>query len=232
MAFKNTLVHWIIFLLVGLAACNNDPPATPAPPTPTPFGVLTIRLNGFGGVEFETSAGFSTPTPLESPSAAPNHLTLRLNGQDFYYDLSGQSFDIQFESQEYAAVNGRKTGENYFLEVIPLVTPFVLELSTRTPIPSVDCPGAPPTQFTVGETVQVDFNSVGALKIRLDPFTERSIIQVYDNTQLQLLEGPVCGIDRWVWKVYYAPQDVTGWASEGILGDPWMCPLSNPECGN
>jgi hypothetical protein len=214
---------WILLLLMCLAACNDDPTATPSPPTPTPFGVLTIRLNGFGGVEFETSTGFSTPVPLESPAGTKSYLTLRLNGQDFYYSLNGQSFNIQFESEDYTAVNGRKTGENYFLEVVPLSTPFAQP---------ADCPGAPPTQFTVGETVQVDFNSVGALKIRTDPFTERSIMQVYDNARLQLMEGPVCGIDRWVWKVYYAPQDVTGWASEGIVGDPWMCPLSNPECGN
>lgn len=227
------MIRLLPVLLCGLlilTACSADE-ETPLPaPSPSPVGLLTIRMNSFGRVEFEASPGFVTPSAVDAPGNARNYLTLRINDNDFYYDLGGQSFEIRFESEDFTAVNGRKSGDNYFLQAVPINTPFIVELSTRTP--AAECPDAPPTQFVVGDTVQVDFNSVGALKIRLDPFTDKSIMQVYDNARLTLLEGPLCGGDRWVWKVYYAPSDITGWASEGITDDPWMCPLSSPECGN
>lgn len=213
----------LILIFIFTACEERDSEETPIPPSPTPFGVLMIHINDFGRVEFETSDGFSTPTPLTDAAQSENRLTLRVNGQDFQYDLGRQGFEIQFEADGFIAVNGRKSGSNYFLEAIAL-----------TPEPTADpeCPNAPPTAFEIGETIQVDFNSVGALQIREAPYSETIIRQVYDNAQLSLLDGPLCDNDRWVWKVYHAPSDVTGWASEGIFGDAWMCPLENPECGN
>lgn len=216
-----------IVLIFLFAACNETAEKTPSP---IPSGLLTIHMDENARITFETSTGFSTPVPIDNPDSAANYLTLRVGTQDFYYDLGGQNFEIEFDSDTYVAVNGRKTGANYFLEAVTPATPSPTATENVTPV--AECPDAPPTQFSVGDTVQVDFNSIGALQIRIAPMSDKIIRQVYDNEHLNLIEGPVCGIDRWVWKVYYAPADVTGWASEGVQGDPWMCPLENPECGN
>ncbi len=225
--------HWVFFIgvIFCIAACQDNPTSdsetvdTVRLPSPTPYGNLTILMNEFSRVDFLTSEGFTPPVPLTDSASATNTLTLRVNGEDFHYDLGEQSFEISFESEFFMAVNGRKIDGDYFLEALPIQR-------TPSPTPDVSCPDAPPTQFKVGDTVQVDFNGVGALRLRYDPYDDRSMMLVYDNALLNLVGGPVCGFDRWVWKVYYAPKDATGWASEGILSDPWMCPLDNPECGN
>jgi hypothetical protein len=117
----------------------------------------------------------------------------------------------------------------------PLAAPTKAPDSSRAMV----C-GIPQTQFHVGETIQVDFNHDGALRILKSPDAgpKGTIMQAYDNYRLQLLDGPVCGKWNgqpvWYWRVHYKGRagEAWGWAAEGVPGDSWMCPLSNPECGS
>jgi hypothetical protein len=105
--------------------------------------------------------------------------------------------------------------------------------SSNVPVQSSDCPGAPPTQFRIGNIAVVDFNTVGALQLTTGADGSGTVlIEVGDNTELRILDGPVCGRsgDRWRWRVIHQESGITGWASEGVPGDPWMCPEQNPEC--
>jgi hypothetical protein len=103
---------------------------------------------------------------------------------------------------------------------------------------STSCPGAPPTAFQVGDTAIIDFNAGGSLILTFSPQGTGQdsdfIIEMFDNTELRILDGPVCGRngDRWRWQVEVVGRNLTGWASEGIRDDAWMCPVGNPECGS
>jgi len=100
------------------------------------------------------------------------------------------------------------------------------------PLPAVDCPGAPTTLFRVGDTVVVDFNEIGALRILKHPSSMESLTQVYDGAQLRLLDGPICGVWRGEKILYwYVNHDgLQGWVGEGDAKDRWLCPLSDPDC--
>jgi hypothetical protein len=90
----------------------------------------------------------------------------------------------------------------------------------------------------VGDTAIIDFNAGGALVLTFSPQGTGQdndfIIEMFDNTELRILNGPVCGRngDRWRWQVEVVGRNLSGWASEGIRGDAWMCPVGNPECGS
>ncbi|NJL95504.1 MAG: hypothetical protein HC915_18150, partial [Anaerolineae bacterium] len=100
------------------------------------------------------------------------------------------------------------------------------------------CPGAPETSFQVGDAVQVDFNAGGRLQITGSPegaINAADILaRVGDNTRLLILGGPVCGYNgnTWRWLVRDLETSIEGWASEGVPGDAYLCPLANPECGS
>jgi hypothetical protein len=98
------------------------------------------------------------------------------------------------------------------------------------------CPGAPPTWFQPGDIAIVDFNRVSSLNILLRPRVDSVEVPVldraYDNDQLQILAGPVCGTWRglnvWYWYVDY--RGIKGWAGEGTGISRWLCPVDMPEC--
>lgn len=100
------------------------------------------------------------------------------------------------------------------------------------------CPGAPASTFQIGDVVQVDFNSGGKLPITSGTHSRTDgtdiLIDARDNDLLEILDGPICGsdADRLRWYVEHLSTGIRGWASEAIRNDRWMCPLSNPECGN
>jgi predicted secreted protein len=123
----------------------------------------------------------------------------------------------------------------------PIGTPPA-PLDAPTPIPTIDavitgeteCPGAPPTTFKPGDTVVVDFNELGALRLLtwITGGATDTLLQAYDNERLLLLTGPVCGqwlgADTWYW--YVESNRVRGWAAEGTATDRWLCPANLPEC--
>lgn len=98
----------------------------------------------------------------------------------------------------------------------------------------IECPGALPSIFHAGDYAVVDFNELGALRMMTEiaGSAGQTVAQVYDNQQIQLLEGPVCGVagnsSLWYW---YASYDhYRGWVAEGTAATRWLCPVENPEC--
>lgn len=92
--------------------------------------------------------------------------------------------------------------------------------------------GGIPSRFTAGDTVVVDFNATGALRILKDfrGGANQTIVQAYDNHRLKLLSGPICYDNVWYWKVHFLKRDVVGWAAEGTKNDVYLCPDFQPEC--
>jgi hypothetical protein len=142
---------------------------------------------------------------------------------------------------EVSLSNGRTgwtaEGDSYYW-IGPIGETSNLPEGTQPAVDSSLCPNAPPTIFQVGDTVQVDFNRGGALPLTTSPQGagdgSDEIMDAYDNDRLLILGGPVCGRsrNRWRWYVRHLDTGIEGWASEAIPTDRWMCPLSNPECGN
>jgi hypothetical protein len=127
------------------------------------------------------------------------------------------------------------------LAVLPVTPEMVVTSVGDNTLPAADtsCAGAPETRFVIGDTVVVDFNQNGALRILArvdapDPYVETRA-QAYDDQRLQILAGPVCGTwngrNIWYWFVQREGfGNFQGWAAEASQDDRWMCPLDNPEC--
>ncbi|MBZ0298572.1 MAG: hypothetical protein K8J31_02475, partial [Anaerolineae bacterium] len=129
----------------------------------------------------------------------------------------------------------RLTGESVLVPPTPAAPVEILaagQADVEMTAEPVDCPGAQPSPFHAGDTVVVDFSSVGALRILERASGVDTLTQVYDGTSLRLLDGPVCG--TWhgekilYWHVDY--NGLQGWAGEGDSQDRWMCALANPDC--
>ncbi|MCB9451242.1 MAG: hypothetical protein H6672_07365 [Anaerolineaceae bacterium] len=145
---------------------------------------------------------------------------------------------------EPETVSGAVYGDGTAFAVLPNVLPTPEATVSATildtlPVADTACPGAPETLFKVGDIAVVDFNETGALRILArvnapDPYIETRA-QAYDNQQLLILAGPVCGTwngqNIWYWYVEREGLgSIQGWAAEADLNDRWMCPLSLPEC--
>jgi len=89
---------------------------------------LTISIATNGDVTFRVNSGVSIPTPIGVVSAGviidpsshydlPNTLTVRLNGEDHFYDLHGQDFEVNVESGYYEVVKISKSGRDLFVEL-------------------------------------------------------------------------------------------------------------------
>lgn len=136
------------------------------------------------------------------------------------------------------------TGEGdgfYWLAPEGVTTRLPGEVEANVTVDPSLCPGAPAARFSIGEIAIVDFNQGADLLITQSPEgtgrASDTIAEVGDNTRLLILAGPVCGSSRNRWRWYVRVESgpavgIEGWASEGIPGDSWMCPTSNPECGN
>ncbi len=119
--------------------------------------------------------------------------------------------------------------------------------STRVPVTPLAggtnvinaCPGAPPTLFSPGDVVVVDFNMDTRLNILSGVRAPqgnavRVLTQAPDNAVLTLIDGPVCGnwrgMSLWYWYADYG--GMTGWVGEGTVLMRWLCPADNPECAS
>jgi HAMP domain-containing protein len=169
---------------------------------------------------------------------------------------SSLNFDLQIYTSPYSSgeVLASLISTTEVMPTVAPVTPLAVEV-TQTPVPAssvvipqsivsgttsapvmpISCEGAPTPRFSVGELVVVDFNGEGALRVmyRVNGSAMDTPVQVYDNEFLHLLAGPVCG--SWngtnIWYWYVNVNNVQGWVGEGTQDDPWLCALSNPECG-
>ena len=127
MRFYKKFFIFTIFTLI-ISACHSIKPEVY---TYFQFNVipLTISVNTRG--EIDLSVGGETnliPTFLGNFGVGvvinpadkfnvDNTLTVRLNGQDYFYDLHGQDFDVSFESGYYKKINLRKKWVGYFLGI-------------------------------------------------------------------------------------------------------------------
>jgi len=96
------------------------------------------------------------------------------------------------------------------------------------------CAGRLP-QHEVDDSIIVDFNRGGALRILVDYRSSslRTTSIAYDNETLRLQDGPVCwgGLIYWYIAQTNATTTFYGWAAEADdEGNPFMCPESNNEC--
>lgn len=119
---------------------------------------------------------------------------------------------------------------------VPYLTPtLVPTLDTAAALSEevINCPGAQPTLFKVGDIAVVDFNQMGALRVLADPNgpITSTRTQAYDNQRLEIITGPVCANGSYYWYVRnLSLGDALGWVAEGRGDERWLCPESNPEC--
>jgi hypothetical protein len=102
-------------------------------------------------------------------------------------------------------------------------TPTATCTPTRTPTqtPTIDpnlCNGRN-TEYALGQTVVVDFNADSAMRLIVDLYSERqtTIVQAYDNNELELVDGPDCFLGIWYWQVFYRRANAYGWVPETAI---------------
>lgn len=156
---------------------------------------------------------------LEGPVCADDVIWWRVQTQEGTYGWTGEGKEVYWTAP--LDETGQTSSPNDTL---------VSDLS--------ECPEAPNTLLAVGDIAVVDFNEGGSLKLTRSPEglggTSDTLLEVFDNSRLEVLSGPICGTrgDRVRWYVRDNESGIEGWASEGLVNDRWMCPSSNPECGN
>ena len=89
---------------------------------------LTVSVNTDGEIRFEVQSGIKIPTPIgvvtagvvvdaTSHYAVPNTLTVRMDGEDYFFNLHGQDFRLDFQSGYYEEISFRKNGLDLILEI-------------------------------------------------------------------------------------------------------------------
>jgi|GEM_PF-2410669 len=132
------------------------------------------------------------------------------------------------------------TGNDYWIELTGGVDAGNIDPGGVDAGVSIEvCATAGTPAFEIGDTFQVDFTDPDAsllLTNREDGGGGDDDVRakMSDNDRGVILEGPVCGAsgDRWRWRVRDFATGIEGWASQGVANDSWMCPLTNPECGD
>lgn len=119
---------------------------------------------------------------------------------------------------------------------LPTITPYVFPTAvpgfTATPLVSrVDCPGAPPTIFAVGQSARIVVGDGTPANLRAEPTTRSRVVrQLPVLTAFELIDGPVCGTNSrseavlW-WKIQLA-DGLTGWVVEGTYYEAVIEPLN------
>jgi hypothetical protein len=110
----------------------------------------------------------------------------------------------------------------------------MVSIDANVPTPPASCPNAPPSLFQAGDSAIVDFNSPGALRMITEAAgnADQTIAQLYDNQQIELLEGPVCAQvgSSQIFYWYARRGQYQGWVAEASPTIRWLCPVDNPEC--
>jgi len=123
---KSDLKNIIAFLIVSilLIGCgvkgtgSYQPPALP----------LKVMVDTEGNISFEIQQEIEYPTPLGTFAVGvvvdpidyfekEATLTIRLNDEDYFYDLHGNDFVVNFESGYYEKVELTKRGNDILLEL-------------------------------------------------------------------------------------------------------------------
>jgi hypothetical protein len=110
------------------------------PPAPVP---LYVSVDTSGEVEFSAETEVDLPTPIGTFDIGiivdpveyfnkENVLTIRYNGEERFYDLHGQDFDLRFKSGCYKEITLAKKGSNLFLELVR-ECPVTIEIDNQSP---------------------------------------------------------------------------------------------------
>jgi len=132
-------LYTIIFLSFLISSCANVAGEVSFNPYAIP---IKISVNTWGEISFELEPTIEMPTPLGTISAGviidpsrhynvQNVLTIRLNGEDHYYDLHEQSFEVEFESGYYKKVKLSNNNGNILLE-LQRITAGILQSTPET----------------------------------------------------------------------------------------------------
>lgn len=117
----------------------------------------------------------------------------------------------------------------------PTARPVSTRLPTATALTRLLCAGVE-TRFEIGDTVVIDFNGTGALRILryYNSGPDQTLAQGYDNERMVLNEGPVCFNRQWYWSATIRKgngRTYSGWVAEtDVDGSPFLCPQNDPEC--
>src|SRR3990172_7305291 len=128
-------------LLVG--ACSNVAGEVGFQPYAIP---IKVSVNSWGEISFSVDTNIDLPTPLGVASvgvvvdparhfSVQNILTVRLNGEEHFYDLHGRDFKIEFESGYYKQIILEKRGGDLFLELSQVDRPPTPQ-TVQTPLPT------------------------------------------------------------------------------------------------
>lgn len=104
---------------------------------------------------------------------------------------------------------------------------------TATPVPTVACPGAPPTQFEVGDLGRVAETGGPKINLRRDAVVDpANVIKLLaDGTEFEITGGPVCApvpdtqISYLFWEVTIPSENISGWIAEGDAAGYFIEPL-------
>ncbi len=136
--FHQILIYLFISMLI--VSCDVKGQAG-FKPTGLPLKV-TIDTNG--EISFEVDPEVEYPTPIGTFSAGividpisyfgkQTTLTVRLNGEDHFFDLHGNDFSITFDSGYYEKIQLTKRGNDLLLELRQKALPMAVASPVNTP---------------------------------------------------------------------------------------------------
>lgn len=201
-----------------------------------PLIPIVVSINTFGEISVQPRAGIDVPIPrwlgdLEVNAIAQveaadyfgveNVLTVRVDGEDHFYDLDGGQFSVEFESGYYEKVALNTDGRgNILLEVDRTSTGSnPASGSEKSGGSSSGCSDALAPRLTVGTTGQVTtYNNDLAVWIRSSASSSGAKISKMEaGESFTVLSGPICDEAKqwWFWEVQSAVTGHRGWSAEG-----------------
>ncbi len=229
----------IVILGILLTSCQTvgvevgyKPPVLP----------LRVSINSWGEITFGVEGNVEIPTFLGTFSAgivvdparkfnAQNILTVRVNGEDHFYDLHGEDFDLEFESGYYEKITLRKNGNSIVLELnriqtssnsVPVQQNPQTNRSQNTPNNNQECSEAFSPRLTIGRTAQV---VVFQVTVRTAPGQYSSKVNyLAKNRVVLVLDGPRCAGGWWWWEIYSDELEYGGWVAEADEENYYLSP--------
>lgn len=202
----------------------------PASPTFTPSATPTVTLIP------PTNACYSTSLQIYgSAFVIRNGNEMRLRNQPGFTSAANLSDQLAI-GEVVLLVNGPKCNDGWrFWEI----------LTTRNErgwIPEWDgsdmwleaiptyqaCPGAVVSRLRVGDIAFVQEIPDIPNRVRVEPIVDSEIVaRIYPLSEMEILEGPLCGEGGVWWKVKSMKSGRTGWTMESRNGEYYIAPVFN-----
>ena len=211
--------------------------------------IVQAKPRGIWGTARFPVASF-TPRPTETSSAVPAMVSptrLVPTLADTETNTAAAIEELRQSSATPQSTETRSAGSSSKLPTVTVTaqvrTITVMPLPTATHLPPTihvvmpaSC-GGKTTEFAVGDTAISDSNGLRILR-KYQGGAASTLAQANQGDRLQILQGPVCASsyqyheEVWYWYVSFTKRGGTyeGWIAEGISGNSFICPLSNPDC--